>query len=81
MKKSKCFFFISGITKNLLRGGLILQLLICLCLTNGGWSEALRGKRDRRNVAYWYRKKMQTNKMLSKAFNFALNIDKRSASE
>ena len=24
---------------------------------------------------------MQTNKMLSKAFNFALNIDKRSASE
>ena len=45
------------------------------------WSEALWGKRNRRNVAYWYRKKMQTNKMLSKAFNFALNIDKRSASE
>ena len=32
-------------------------------------------------TVYWYRKKMQTNKMLSKAFNFALNIDKRSASE
>ena len=46
------------------------------------WSEVLWGKRDRRNVAYWYCKKMkmQTNKMLSIAFNFALNIDKRSAS-
>ena len=32
-------------------------------------------------ATYWYRKKMQTNKMLSKAFNFALNIDKRSTSE
>ena len=32
-------------------------------------------------ATYWYRNKMQTNKMLSKAFNFALNIDKRSASE
>ena len=45
------------------------------------WSEALWGKRDHRNAAYWYRKKMQTNKMLSNAFIFALNIDKRSASE
>ena len=32
-------------------------------------------------ATYWFRKKMQTNKMLSKAFNFALNIDKRSASK
>ena len=28
-----------------------------------------------------YCKKMQTNRMLSKAFNFALNIDTRSASK
>ena len=32
-------------------------------------------------ATYWYRKKMQTNKMLSIAFNFALNIDKRYSSE
>ena len=32
-------------------------------------------------ATYWYRTKMQTNKMLLKAFNFALNIDKHSASE
>ena len=32
-------------------------------------------------ATYWYREKMQTNKMLSKAFNRALNIKKRSASK
>ena len=30
---------------------------------------------------YRYRKKMQTNKMLSEEFSFALSIDKRSANE
>ena len=78
------FFFIKDITKNLLEEGAwpYSYKFVCILQTMV-WSEALWGKRDRRNVAYWYRNKMQTNKMLSKAFNFALNIDRptRSTSE
>ena len=81
MKKSKCFFFYQGHNQKLAKKRGLDLTGINLSVFYKRWFGAKPFEINATVATYWYRKKMQTNKMLSKAFNFALNIDKRSASE
>ena len=80
IKKSKCFFYQGHNQKLAEKRGLYLTA-IRLSVSYKRWFGVKPFEVNATVATYWYCKKMQTNKMLSKAFNFALNIDKRSASK
>ena len=66
------FFFYQGHNQNLAKKrGLDLTAVPCK-----RWFGAKPFEVNATVATYWYNKKMQTKKMLSKAFNLALNMDK-----
>ena len=75
------FFFYQGHNQKLAKKRGLDLTAINLSVSYKRWFGAKPFEVNATVAMYWYRKKMQTNKMLSKAFNFALNINTRSASE
>ena len=74
-------FFLSGHNQKLAKKRGLDLTATNLSLSYERWFGAKPFEVNAIVATYWYRKKIQTNKMLSKAFNFALNIDKHSVSE
>ena len=81
LKNLNVFFFYQGHNQKLAKKRGLDLTATNLSVSYKRWFGAKPFKVNAIVATYWYRKKMHTNKMLSKAFNFALNIDKRSASE
>ena len=75
------FFFYQGHNQKLAKKRRLDLIAASLSVSYKWWFGAKPFEVNATVATHWHRKKMQTNKMLSKAFNFALNIDKRSASE
>ena len=80
MKKCKCFFYV-GQNQKIAKKGRLDPTAINLSVSYKRWFGVKPFEVNATVTTYWYHKKMQTNKMLSKAFNFALNIEKHSAGE
>ena len=75
------FFFYQGHNQKLAKKRGLDLTAINLSVSYKRWFGAKPFEVNATVASYRYRKKMQSNKMISKAFNFALNIDKRSGSE